>query len=236
MKKLFSHLSLTIFISVLLSPAAVLADAAPAVVYWDSATGKTLRARMSADADYWQLAPTFAVQMTQSYCGVASAITVLNAMPINKPVDPIYAPHAYFTQNNFFTPAVEKIIPSQTVLKMGMTRDEMSTALMQHSVKVNSIAGDSLDDTALRSLLKKALGEDGQYVLINFLRASLGQVGGGHWSVLAAYDTGSDSVLLLDVAKYKYAPAWVGISTLRLAINTIDTTSNKPRGLVLVSK
>lgn len=236
MKKLLRKLTLSIFVLALCSPALLLADAAPAVVYWDSATGKTLRARMSADADYWQLASTFAMQMTQSYCGVASAITVLNAMPINKPVDPIYAPHAYFTQNNFFTPAVEKIIPSQTVLKMGMTRDEMSAALTQHSVKVTSIAGDSLDDTALRSLLKKALGEDGQYVLINFLRASLGQVGGGHWSVLAAYDTESDSVLLLDVAKYKYAPAWVGISTLRLAINSIDTTSNKPRGLVVVSQ
>ncbi|MEQ1674672.1 MAG: phytochelatin synthase family protein [Candidatus Nitrotoga sp.] len=236
MKKVLRKLTLSIFVLALYSPALLLADTAPAVVYWDSATGKTLRARMSADADYWQLAPTFAMQMTQSYCGVASAITVLNAMPINKPVDPIYAPHAYFTQNNFFTPAVEKLIPSQTVLKMGMTRDEMSAALTQHNVKVTSIAGDSLDDTALRSLLKKALREDGQYVLVNFLRASLGQVGGGHWSVLAAYDTESDSVLLLDVAKYKYPPAWVGISTLRLAIHTIDTTSNKPRGLVLVSQ
>ena len=236
MKKLLLKLTLPIFILALYSPALLLADTAPAVVYWDSATGKTLRARISADADYWQLAPTFAVQMTQSYCGVASAITVLNAMSINKPIDPIYAPHAYFTQNNFFTPAVEKIIPSQTVLKMGMTRDEMAAALMQHGVKATSIAGDSLDDSALRGLLKKALREDGQYVLVNFLRASLGQAGGGHWSVLAAYDAESDSVLLLDVAKYKYAPAWVGIGTLRLAIHTIDTTSNKPRGLVVVSQ
>ena len=236
MKKLLPKLTISIFVLALYSPALLLADAAPAVVYWDSATGKTLRARLPADADYWQLAPNFAVQMTQSYCGVASAITVLNAMPINKPVDPIYAPHAYFTQNNFFTPAVEKIIPSQTVLKMGMTRDEMSAALTQHGVKATSIAGDSMDDRALRDLLKKALREDGQYVLVNFLRASLGQVGGGHWSVLAAYDTESDSVLLLDVAKYKYTPAWVGIGTLRLAIHTIDTTSNKPRGLVMVSQ
>lgn len=236
MKKLFRKLALPIFVLALYSPALLLADTVPAVVYWDSAIGKTLRARISADADYWQLAPNFAVQMTQSYCGVASAITVLNAMPINKPIDPIYAPHAYFTQNNFFSPAVEKIIPSQTVLKMGMTRDEMTTALIQHHVKAHSIAGDSLDDTALRALLKKTLREDGQYVLVNFLRGSLGQVGGGHWSVLAAYDAESDSVLLLDVAKYKYTPAWVGIGTLRLAINTIDTTSNKPRGLVVVSQ
>jgi hypothetical protein len=59
-------------------------------------------------------------------------------------------------------------------------------------------------------------------------------VGGGHWSVLAAYDAQSDRVLILDVAKYKYQPAWVAIGTLRRALATLDTTSNKPRGLVLV--
>src|SRR5450755_4657449 len=98
------------------SPAAASAGTQSAVVYWDSAEGKTLRARMPADADYWQLAPTFAMQITQSYCSVASAITVLNAMPIPKPVDPDYAPYAYFTQSNFFTPEVVKIIRPQTVL------------------------------------------------------------------------------------------------------------------------
>jgi len=85
-------------------------------------------------------------------------------------------------------------------------------------------------------LLKKALGDDGQFVLANYFRATLGQVGGGHWSALAAYDAQSDSVLILDVAKYKYPPAWVSISMLQQSISTIDTTSNKARGLVIVSK
>ncbi|MFZ2541942.1 MAG: phytochelatin synthase family protein [Gallionella sp.] len=227
---------LAIILHSLLSPASVLASVEPAVIYWDSETGKTLRARMSVDADYWQLSPTFTVQMTQSYCAVASAVTVLNALPINKPVDPTYAPYAYFTQSNFFTPDVLKVISPQTVLAMGMTREEMAQTLTHHGVKAKSIAGDTFDDDALRTLLKRSLGDDGQFVLANYLRANLEQVGGGHWSVLAAYDELSDRVLILDVAKYKYTPAWVGISTLRLAIATIDTTSNKARGLVVVSK
>ena len=176
------------------------------------------------------------MQNTQTYCSVASAITVLNAMPIKKPVDPSYAPYAYFTQSNYFTPKVVKVISPQTVLSQGMTRDEMSMTLAQHGVKTKSIAGDTLNDEALRTLLQKALGDDGQFVLANYLRATLGQVGGGHWSVLAAYDAQSDSVLILDVAKYKYAPVWVSISTLQKAIATIDTTSNKARGLVIVSE
>lgn len=210
--------------------------AEPAVVYWDSAEGKALRARMPADADYWQLAPNFAAQITQSYCSVASAVTVLNAMPIPKPVDPAYAPYAYFTQTNFFTPEVVKIISPQTVLAMGMTREEMAETLSRQGVKAISIPGDTLTEEGLRTLLKKALGDDGQFVLANYFRATLGQVGGGHWSALAAYDAQSDSVLILDVAKYKYPPAWVSISMLQQSISTIDTTSNKARGLVIVSK
>jgi hypothetical protein len=217
-------------------PVAASAGALPVVVYWDSPEGKALRARMPANADYWQLAPTFAVQMTQSYCSVASAITVLNAMPIKKPVDPTYAPYAYFTQTNFFSPEVEKVISAKTVLEIGMTREQMAETLSRQGVKAISIAGDTLSEEGLRTLLKKALGDDGQFVLANYFRANLGQVGGGHWSALAAYDAQSDSVLILDVAKYKYPPAWVSISILQQAMATLDTTSNKTRGLVVVSK
>lgn len=225
-----------ILLCALVSATCVFAGEETAVVYWDSAAGKTLRARIPPDADYWQLAPTFAVQMTQTYCSVASAITVLNAMPIHKPVDPAYAPYAYFTQSNFFTPEVSKIISPQTVLTMGMTREQMAEVLKQQGVSATSIAGDTFSNDSLRVLLQKALGDDGQFVLANYFRANLGQVGGGHWSILAAYDAQTDSVLILDVAKYKYTPVWVGISTLRQAIATIDSTSNKSRGLVIVAK
>ncbi len=225
----------TLLISVV-ARADTTADKAPDVIYWNSEAGKALRARIAADADYWQLIPNFAVQRTQSYCGVASAITVLNSMPISKPVDPEYAPYAYFTQKNFFVPAVEKIISAQTVQEQGITREEMARALAQLGVKTRSIAGDTLTDDSLRALLKTALGDDGQFVLANYYRGVFGQVGGGHWSVLAAYDAETDRVLILDVAKYKYPPEWVRLAALRQALSTLDTTSNKSRGLVLVSK
>lgn len=225
-----------IILAILISATPAFAAAAPDVVYWDTPAGTALRARIPADADYWQLSPNFAVQQTQSYCSVASAITVLNAMPIKKPVDPAYAPYAYFTQANFFTPEVSKVINAQTVLAQGMTREEMARTLALQGVKTLSIAGDSLNDEALRTLLQQALGNDGRFVLANYLRAALNQVGGGHWSVLAAYDAQTDRVLILDVAKYKYPPVWVGIDTLQQAIATLDTTSNQSRGLVVVSE
>lgn len=209
--------------------------AAPALVYWNSPEGKVLRARMPVDADYWQLIPNFAQQKNQSYCGVASAITVLNSLPVKKPVDPAYAPYAYFTQTNFFTRAVNKVINAQTVRAQGMTREQMARALAGLGVRTKTLSGDALTDASLRTLLKSALGPDGRFVLANYYRATLGQVGGGHWSALAAFDAQSDRVLILDVARYKYPPAWVPLDALRRALDTLDTTSGKKRGLVIVS-
>jgi hypothetical protein len=227
---------LLIFLLLLAPVLSSQAAAQPDVVYWNSPVGKILRTHIPADADYWQLAPVFVAQQTQSYCSVASAVTVLNALPIKRPTDPVYSPYAYFTQRDFFTPAVSRIIDAKTVLKQGMTREQMTATLRAQGVHAQSIAGDTLDDAGLRALLKKALGDDGRFVLANYLRQSLGQVGGGHWSALAAYDPQSDRVLILDVAKYKYPPAWVSIDALHRAIGTMDSTSGKPRGLVIVSK
>ncbi len=229
-------LSRTVLLAILVSVSLIAKAAEPGVIYWNTEAGKPLRARISADADYWQLIPWFAEQVNQTFCGVASAVTVLNAMPIKKPVDPVYAPHAYFTQSNFFTPEVMKVITPKTVRDQGMTRDEMVMTLLRHGVKVKTIAGDRIDEAELRALLSKLLADDGQFVLVNFSRAELGQEGWGHWSVLAAYDAHSDRVLILDVSKYMYAPEWVTIRTLRKAIDTLDTTSNKARGLVIVSQ
>src|ERR1022692_3871556 len=136
------NIVLAIILYALASAAFAASNAEPAVIYWDSAEGKILRARIPADADYWQLSPAFAMQVTQTYCSVASAITVLNAMPIKKPVDPAYAPYAYFTQSNYFTPEVIKIISPQTVLQMGMTREQMAETLTAQGVSAKSIAGD----------------------------------------------------------------------------------------------
>lgn len=236
MKQTIINKALQVLLLALLLGQPAWAAEVPGVVYWDTPEGRAMRARIPADADYWQLIPNFAVQQTQSYCAVASAVTVLNSMPIRKPVDPAYAPYTYFTQANFFTPEVSKVISAQTVLAQGMTREEMVETLTRHGVKATSVAGDAYADDSLRAVLKTALGDDGQFVLANYFRGTFGQVGGGHWSALAAYDAQTDSVLILDVAKYKYPPSWVSISLLRQSIATLDTTSGKPRGLVFVSR
>ena len=48
----------------------------------------------------------------------------------------------------------------------------------------------------------------------------------------AAYDTRSDRVLILDVARYRYPAAWVAVPALWQAIRSIDTSSGLSRGLI----
>ena len=74
----------------------------------------------------------------------------------------------------------------------------------------------------MRYDLKAALIDPDARVVINFDRKGLGQVGGGHFSPLGAYHAATDSFLVLDVAKYKYPPVWVGADTLFGAMATVD--------------
>ena len=46
----------------------------------------------------------------------------------------------------------------------------------------------------------------------------LAQSGTGHFSPAAAYDAATDSVLVLDVARFKYPPHWVPLPLLHAAV------------------
>ncbi len=85
-------------------------------------------------------------------------------------------------------------------------------------------------------LLVKALKASGQRVVVDFDRAVLGQKGHGHFSPLAAYNSGADRFLLMDVARYKLAPCWVTSETLFNSMSTVDHSSGKSRGALIVCR
>src|SRR5580658_5807119 len=67
--------------------------------------------------------------------------------------------------------------------------------------------------------------------VINFSRGPLFGTGGGHHSPIAGYLNQEDLVLVLDVNK-KYGPWLVKPDRLYDAMNTVDTTTQKKRGLL----
>ena len=198
-----------------------------------------LAKKATLQRSYWQLAPHFTTQATQSYCAMASAVAALNALPsIAAPVDETYAPYAYWTQKTLAS-AVEAVRDPA----YGMSRDQLAAALAYAvpSLSVSNVSATAAwnaSAAALRARVVAALGAGGaSHVLCNFYRADLGEVGGGHWSPLAAYDPETDLALLLDVARYKYPPAWVPLADLAAAMVAPDPDNagaDKSRGILVV--
>lgn len=182
-----------------------------------------------------QLLEHFTTQKTTTYCGIASAVTILNASNIAKPVDQEHLPYHYFTQDNFFNENVKKIIGPEQVSKNGITLTQLNSALQTYGLKTEVIFANELENVeGFRKKLRQSLAAN-KFGIVNFLRSNLQQVGGGHHSLLSDYDSQSDRFLILDVARYKYPAFWVTAADLWQGINTIDKDANSYRGLILIA-
>jgi hypothetical protein len=207
----------------------------PQLIDLGSAAGEQLLADSAARAAYVPLGSQFVTQKTESYCGVASLVMVLNALRMPAPAAEQYPPYHYFTQDNLLNDATERIRPRALIEQRGMTLDQLGALARASGVSatVRHAGGVSLD--AFRAEAAASLGRPGRYVLVNYLRRQLGQQTGGHISPLAAYDAAADRFLILDVSRYKYPPVWVRAADLYAAMRTPDADNgDASRGYVLV--
>lgn len=203
----------------------------------NSNEGAALLQDSEALQSYWPLSIHFVTQENQAFCGVATIVMVLNALGVPAPAIPEFEPYKTFTQENVFTPATEKVLPQETLRKMGMTLDQVGGFISTYGVKaeVRHASETSLEE--FRTLARDNLGAPNRHVIVNYLRKSIGQEKGGHISPLAAYDADTDRFLLLDVARYKYPPVWISAAELFNAMNTTDSDNqDRARGFVLISR
>lgn len=200
----------------------------------NSPTGQALLRESEAQADFVPLMSQFVTQENQAFCGIASTVMVLNAMGIPAPNAPEWD-RGYFTQENLFNTATEAVIPRETIAQQGLTLEELAGILASYPVQVERHHGSDVSLDQFRQLIATNLAEPGNFLLINYLRWSIGQERGGHISPLAAYDADTDQVLILDVSRYKYPPVWVKVETLWQAINTVDSVSGLTRGVVVIA-
>lgn len=71
------------------------------------------------------------------------------------------------------------------------------------------------------------------FMAVSYSRKALGQTGSGHFSPVAAYDVVTDSVLILDTARFKYPPFWVDVARLNTATCDKDPSTGHPRGYIV---
>ncbi|MEO6018554.1 MAG: phytochelatin synthase family protein [Polaromonas sp.] len=185
---------------------------------------------------YWGLANYFETQRNQAFCSVASSVIALNALGVPRPVNSQYPDFVFFTQDSFFSKIDPALADPKAVSVEGMTMEQLVKVLAAFPIKVTSRSGSDMSIDDFRNAMKDNLRYSDRVVLLNFDRKSLNEVGGGHWSPLAAYHPASDSVLVMDVARYKYPPLWVSVRELFAGSQTVDTVSGKSRGIVVISK
>ena len=209
----------------------------PNLIASASPDGEALLVAADAREAYFTLVSNYVTQQTQSFCGVASMVMVFNAMQLPAPEVAAYAPYRTFTQDNVLDARTDAILPRDTILKQGITLDQMGAlvGVQPVDVAVRHASDTSVDN--FRSEASAYLAQPGHFVLVNYLRKTLGQQTGGHFSPLAAYDKETDRFLILDVARYKYPPVWVKADELFAAMNTKDSDNNdKSRGYVLIAR
>jgi hypothetical protein len=190
----------------------------------DSAAGHKLFVDSRYTADYDDLYRNFVSQEHMAFCGVASSVTVLNALHMSPPV----------SQKTFFDDAASKVHGELAVRFGGMTLEQLSGLLRAHGVEATATFASDTTLEKFRELAKENLKTHGDYMLINYQRGKLGQRESGHISPLAAYDAASDRFLILDVAAFKYPPVWVPAATLWAAMQAVDSSSGRSRGFVVV--
>ena len=207
-----------------------------------SPEGVRLLETSGARANFYALIQHLTTQQRPTYCGVASAVTILNTVrPSDTPVsDSLNGKFAWFDQVNFFSKAVEQVIPQTEVQKHGFSLDQWAAAISTYDVKIEKwhcgeAAGEA-DYAAFLAKAKDALASTNQYLVVNFLRKSLGQTGRtGHFSPVGAYNEKENKFLVLDVAQFKYPAFWVDAKLLWEAMNTGDSISAKHRGFVIIT-
>lgn len=234
---------------------------AVALVSWNSEESAAMLARAKYKADFFPLANNFVSQENGMVCGPASAAIILNSLRLGKkqglPVDKssiaqeesTYLSKDYnpffekYTQRNIFRDgAKSKIevlgkpinINGEMKSDGGLQLRQLANLLSSHETAIQiRVVDDTISEETIKSEIVKNLASPDDFVVVNFARKALGQVGGGHISPLGAYDEESDSFLLMDVNPNRASWVWVKAHDLIGAMKTFDTVEN--RGYLLVS-
>jgi hypothetical protein len=230
-----------------------------ALVAFNSDEGLARLGRATAKVDFPALANQFEAQSNIAFCGPTTTAIVLNTvrsgsrdLPRDRsrlhPEDLQYIPSGFdltvprFTQDNVISkgPKTRSQVLGEPVTVNGkQVRDDgyqlrqLDELLRAHDLVTRLVVvDDKKSEEEVRADFVENLKNAGDYVVVNYRRKDVGQQGGGHISPLGAYDTESDSVLVMDVNPASAGWVWMPIATLIKGMRTFDTVEN--RGYILV--
>jgi hypothetical protein len=224
-----------------------------------SEEGMVRLGRSTARADFPALANQFEAQYNAAFCGPATAAIVLNALAGRSDETPrdalrfrpddfanVRAPSDLilprYTQDNVIDQGPKKrsqvlgepvLVNDKQVRDFGFQLRQLDALFKAGGIPTRLvIVDDAVTDERIRADMVRNLKGAGDYVVVNYRRGDVGQQGGGHISPVGAYDSESDSFLVLDVNPAAAGWVWMPTAILAKGMRTFDTTEN--RGYILV--
>lgn len=231
------------------------------LVAWNCAEGKTRLLRAAYSNSFYHLAGVFQPQSNPLYCGVATAVMLLNALrqphaktaaqPATEIPDSKGQTIAFptYVQSTFLCDLTEGVKTrgvieyrekdASGIYRPGLGLLELKGLLEAHGVKAegqfaSELHGDAVGD--FRATLKKTLSTATHFVVIHFRSDLIGGLPRGHISPLGAYDETTDSVLVIDVAAHKGPWYWAPVSHVFQAMQAKYDTQPKGGGYLVVSE
>lgn len=202
----------------------------PALLPFASEEGRRLFAEALASGGldgYFRLAEQFHTQAEPTFCGLGTLVTALNALGID-PARTWKGPWRWFSEE-----LLDCCVPLERVRARGMDLDELARVARCNGAQVALARSDEADIAAFREVVRRTSRGDGVLVAA-YDRAALGQTGSGHFSPVAGYHAQRDLVLVLDVARFKYPPHWVPVTSLWQAMSEVDPATGRSRGYLVL--
>jgi hypothetical protein len=218
------------------------------LVKWNSTEGQRRLNESDAKEAFFRLAHFYQPQINPTYCGIASAVIVLNAIAqpfhqapnqdaLTVPLDgeiPLFFPaYSQLTFLGELTQAIKsrEVIQGRARNAMGVLEPGVSLATLQRLIAIYGFeceARRDADVSRFRTNLQKVLAHPTSFLIAHFRCDVLGGVQFAHISPLAAWHRASDSVLVLDTGGHKSPWFWVPVEHLFRAMAA--TYSSQPSG------
>ena len=205
---------------------------------------------------YWALMEQFVNQSDPAFCGITTLMMVMNTMCIDPNVRWKGGWRFYGSEEVLLDRCC---LSMERISRVGVTLEEFRMLAKCHGLSVELKRPFPSDEqeqqrsytvkhhhhqqqhhrpTEFKSLecfredIKQVLmtPDSKSILVVSFSRASLEQTGDGHFSPIAAYHEPTDQVLVLDVARFKYAPYWVPVRDLYHAMQPKDSATKRSRG------
>ena len=206
----------------------------PPAIALSSADGRTLaKAAISLGSmeTFFALAEVFETQSEPAFCGLGTLVTALNALEVD-PGELWKGPWRWYDAK-----MLDCCVDLDEIAERGLTFDEWVCLAKCQGLAVEATRASEASEQTFRQLVaRECASAAGRILCVSYSRRPLGQTGDGHFSPVGGYHAASDSVLVLDVARFKHPPHWLPLPLLWQAMLLLDDATKRARGYATLAR